>query len=119
MRLYTLALTFCMTGLPAVADVLQCSGVDPAWSARIDGLDGSFELTRPVDMDVPQSARAVNRDWPRAYTLLGRSDTAIVIVSERACTLGAQGFTHTADVLTQRADVPILLTGCCVVTAAD
>lgn len=104
---------------PALADRLDCSGVNPGWTARIDGADATFELTRLVPMSIPAVNKAVNREWPRAYTLLGRDDTAIVIVSDRACRIGTTDYAHSADVLTQRLDVPIVLTGCCVVHSAD
>lgn len=109
-----------LASTPAAAlEQLECSGVNPAWTARINGAIGSFELTRRIEMTIPAANRAVNRDWPRAYTLLGRDDTAIVIVSDRACRIGEVDFAYTGDVLTQRADVPVVLTGCCVVQSAD
>ncbi|MEM1233247.1 MAG: hypothetical protein AAGH70_03900 [Pseudomonadota bacterium] len=60
-------------------------------------------------MDVPHTARAGGADWPRALTLIGDRDTGILILHDRAC----EGGSHEAQMLTQRGQTPILLTGCC------
>lgn len=68
---------------------------------------------RDTRFDVPHFTIAEGRDWPRAYSLIADFDTAILIVDQLACRLGEQQTSHAAQILTQRGQTPILLTGCC------
>lgn len=91
---------------------LSCSGSDPAWSLDI-GIDtATLDFQRQSDMTIPHQTTAEGRDWPKAMTLISRNDTAIVIIDQETC----NGTTHSAQVLTQRGETPILLTGCCTAT---
>jgi len=105
----------CLATFAAEAETLTCTGIDPKWTARIDGAVGTFEITRSEPMTIPLVTRAERREWPRAFTLLGERDTAIVIVDRNACELGSNTLQHSAVVLTQRGTTAIMLTGCCAV----
>ena len=99
---------------PALADAMQCYGTLPAWSLSLT--DGQSVLTtdRNIPMEVMDITTAEgDRDWPRALTLVGRSDTAIVLIDQEACQLNSRDYPYQAQVLTQYGTVPILLTGCC------
>lgn len=88
---------------------LSCSGSNPAWSLDIGTDTATFDFQRQSDMTIPHQTAAEGRDWPRAMTLISRNDTAIVIIDAERC--GEADYT--AQVLTQRGETPILLTGCC------
>lgn len=110
-----LALAASRAALPAASlERLGCSGVAPAWTLTLDGDAARFampESGRPVTrMQVMQRSAAEGRDWPRAMTLIGKTDTAILLLEREPC--GAAPVR--AHVLTQQGQRPILLTGCCV-----
>ena len=88
---------------------LVCEGTEPAWSLHIDAETARFLFQRDSDMTIPQRSVAEGRTWPQALTLVSRNDTAIVIIDSQSC----DGAPYSADVLTQRGQPPILLTGCC------
>ncbi len=92
---------------------LVCSGQDPAWSLTLDQGEGQFELTRTSELTLALETLAQGAQWPRALTLVGRGDSAIVILENSACSDG----NLTARVLTQRGETPLLLTGCCTTSA--
>ena len=92
---------------------LICQGENPEWKLGIKGKIADIDFKHAVHFDVPQSASALNRDWPKAFTLIARTDTAIVIVDKDHCQLGGQSFDMSADVLTQDGAAAIVLTGCC------
>lgn len=95
---------------------LACEGYDPDWYLTLAGPDAQFTYGgRKLDVEVPQSSIAEGHDWPRAYTLLANSDTAIVVINQTSCTSGNRQWPVTAHILTQRGQSPILLTGCCTV----
>ncbi|MFV2052744.1 hypothetical protein [Aliiroseovarius sp. YM-037] len=95
---------------------LACEGAAPDWTLTLAGPVAQLTIERPIDMTVPQSSVAEGADWPRALTLVGDRDTAIVILDEEMCsTAHAKGFPIEAHILTQRGTTPILLTGCCTV----
>ncbi|MEM1373767.1 MAG: hypothetical protein AAGF78_05220 [Pseudomonadota bacterium] len=96
----------CLGG-PATALTASCTG--DGWSLELMGAQAEFTFPAPTQMDVPHTARADGADWPRALTLIGARDTGILILHDRACADG----THEAQMLTQRGQTPILLTGCC------
>ena len=91
---------------------LACSGDAFAWRLEITGDSATLSLGTNTRMDVMHEAIAEGQEWPRALTLIGDRDTAIVILEPRTCP-GDPDASHTAEVLTQRGQTPILLTGCC------
>ncbi|RMD90350.1 MAG: hypothetical protein D6811_10800 [Alphaproteobacteria bacterium] len=89
-----------------------CSGERPRWQLRIEGDKARFSFPLPVEMEIPHRTTALGRegaDAPQAMTLIGARDTAIVILTPGSCAGGTMG----AVVLTQRADDPVMLVGCC------
>ncbi len=95
------------------AENLICRGENPEWKLGIKDKIGDLDFKHPVRFDIPQSASALNRDWPKAFTLIARTDTAIVIVDRDHCQLEGQDYDMSADVLTQDGSAAIVLTGCC------
>ena len=91
---------------------LTCQGQSPDWSLDITQDTAQFDFQRKSDMTIPHTATAEGQDWPRALTLISRNDTAIVIIDQRQC----DGDAFHAQVLTQRGETPVLLTGCCTAT---
>ena len=89
---------------------LACAG--DGWSLSISGLQARLNFPSPTDMNIPSVVVAEGAEWPRAMTLIGARDTAIVVLHDRLCT----GGTHEVQVLTQRGQTPILLNGCCTET---
>jgi len=59
-------------------------------------------------MEIMHDVEAEGAPWPRALTLIGLSDTAIVVLDA-----AESGVPARALVLTQRAGRPILLEGAC------
>lgn len=98
---------------PAPIPVLSCHGADPAWTLTIFRDEAIFELTRQVKLEIPLVTRAEGRDWPRAWSLIGRQDTVIAVIDRDICQLRGMDFPYSADILTQRASTAIVLTGCC------
>lgn len=89
---------------------LDCVGTAPEWHLNLRPEGAAFSyLDRQSEMTIPQSSTAEGADWPKAMTLIAPRDSAIVILHDRACF----GGTHEAQVLTQRGETPVLLTGCC------
>lgn len=106
-------LAFVPAPVVAQADALpplRCQGAGPEWSLELRGDTAAFSFPAPTRMDIPHRARAEGRDWPRALTLIGPRDSAIVLLHDLPCVDG-DGFD--VQVLTQRGQTPILLTGCC------
>lgn len=69
----------------------------------------ALHLLGRADMDLMHQTTAEGRDWPRAFTLIGERDTAIVLIEREDC----NGLPYRAHLFTQRGQTPILLTGCC------
>ncbi|KMW56925.1 hypothetical protein AIOL_001883 [Candidatus Rhodobacter oscarellae] len=117
MRLNTClaALALSLSTLPAWSQSYICSGQAPNWRVEFDAVQGRFSFPAPTDMDVMlvTTAEGAADGWPRAFTLIGERDTAIVLIEQEAC--GAQPLR--AHVMTQRGQTPILLTGCCTAAA--
>lgn len=86
-----------------------CQGHAPDWSLTINGNEGIFDFERKNIFQIPDTAVAEGRDWPQAKPLIGDFDTAVVVLDQATCETGA----YTVDILTQRGQSPILLTGCC------
>ncbi len=118
-RVFGAALLGAVTTLPTHAqDLLPpliCEGVGPDWSLTMTPDEGEFTFAGPpLTMPIPQESRAEGRPFPRAYTLLGGRDTAIVILNERRCdTPVVTGWPYEANILTQKGEQPVILFGCC------
>jgi len=98
---------------PAGAEAYACQGTAPDW--RLDVAAGTARLVfpAPTEMRVRLTTPAQGRDWPRALTLIGARDTAILVLTRGTCRVAGQDRPLFAHVLTQRGQTPILLTGCC------
>lgn len=103
--------------LPAVAQDIQdlseilpliCDGAEPAWSMTITEDGSLFDYGRTSDLDIAWETQAEGAQWPRALTLIGRGDTAIVILE------APTDDSYPIRILTQRGETPLLLTGTCV-----
>ena len=106
--LITLLPTFSM----AEDAVFQCFGNEPDWSLTLEPKQAYFRFGgREGWLDIPQISTAEGAEWPKAMTIIGPRDSAIVLLNDNEC--GSSPFE--AHVLTQRGETPILLTGCCVV----
>lgn len=89
---------------------LECSGTNPDWTLSYDEETARFAfLDRESDLQVPQKSTAEGVEWPKAATLVGPRDSAIIILHNRQC--GTEEYE--LQILTQRGESPILLTGCC------
>ena len=105
-----LCLLSLIVSVPAAATQLSCTGTDPNWRAAIDGKTASFQLRdRAGDYKIELTTPALNDPDTTAYTFIGTTDTAILIVSRARCNT----VDHTAQILTQERSEAILLTGCC------
>ncbi|MEM6276566.1 MAG: hypothetical protein AAF714_06415 [Pseudomonadota bacterium] len=102
-----LALCFTVFAGPVSALTATCLG--NGWSLDLLGEQAEFTFPAATQLDVPHTAQAEGADWPRALTLIGDRDTGILILHDREC----EGGSHEAQMLTQRGQTPILLTGCC------
>lgn len=89
---------------------LSCSGSNPDWTLSYDGASAEFDFAgRKSMMEVPQKSTAEGADWPKAATLIAPRDSAIILIHQRQCGM----MDHEMQVLTQRGETPLLLTGCC------
>ncbi len=95
---------------------MRCEGTTPDWRLAILGAEARLYYPSETQMEIPHSTRAEGREWPQALSLIGARDTAIVILNQRDCTIAADTFAFEAQILTQRGQTPILLSGCCAVT---
>ena len=121
-----LGLTAGLAGAAVADDArppLLCGGVEPHWSFEITGDRALF--TSPETADISYALRderaARGRDWPVALTFIAPQDTAIALIRRSACsdTMSDALFDWTIDILTQRNQEPVLLTGCCRTRPAD
>ncbi len=106
-----LTITVLANNSASAEDTYECMGTNPDWTLTLDSVQARFVFPTPTDMDVPLITQADNRDWPRAFTLIGERDTAIVVLDRAECDTSD----IRAHVMTQRAELPILLSGCCTV----
>ena len=98
----------------AAQEDLQCFGVLPGWSLSVTGGQSILTTDRNIAMEVMDETHAEgDRDWPRALTLVGRDDTAILVLDQEQCQLNGRAYPLQSLGLTQYGTVPILLTGCC------
>ena len=88
---------------------LQCHGQTPNWRLDIRDDAAIFVFPGKTEMTVKAETRVEGAAWPRALTLIGDRDTGILVLHHRLC--GDAPFE--AQMLTQRGQTPILLTGCC------
>ena len=98
---------------PAAALDFSCRGFAPDWHLRLDADQALFRFPAQTEMQVMQETRAEGADWPRAYTLIGERDTAIVVIEQEICSASEP---YRAHLLTQRGQTPLLLSGCCSAT---
>ena len=92
---------------------MLCSGDAFDWSISIDGANAEMNIGFLSRMELMSTTEASDAEWPQALTFVGRQDTAIVILDRDACETDTTA-SHSALVLTQRGQTPILLTGCCI-----
>jgi hypothetical protein len=102
-----IAALLCAT--PLAAENYICSGTGPDWELTITGTDAIFDYERKNSFYIPHTNMAEGRDWPRAKPLIGDFDTAVVVLDNDSCATGP----ISVDILTQRGQTPLLLTGCC------
>ena len=99
--------------VPALAQDLTyplvCSGQSPDWELGVNQDSAVFDFGRESQMTVALDTVAQDATWPRALTLVGRGDSAILLLENISCETG----NLTARILTQRGETPLLLTGCC------
>ncbi len=108
--------TFFMAANAAMAQTptaFSCTGVLPAWDLELDENRGVLSTYKPIEMQVMDTTTTQGRDWPLAITLVGEEDTAIIILTPRACTSNAWAGHYEALVLTQQDNTPVMLLGCC------
>lgn len=114
MRLFT-TLVLCTTALSTASHgdhlplPLSCSGSDPDWSLEVSETEAEFSYLFDSDLVIALITTPENGPWPRALTLTGRWDSAILLLTPIECISG----TLSATVLTQRAEMPVMLVGCC------
>ena len=104
-----LALFLVLVPTLALSQPFVCEGADPRWTLEFDEATGRFGFPADTEMEVMNDIPAEGADWPRAFTLIGDRDTAIVLLERETC--GEAPLR--AHVLTQRGQMPILLTGRC------
>lgn len=110
------AFVLLMVALPTQAqNTIECQGVLPGWSLSIDGTEASLTTDEDKELQVLDQTQAEGRDWPRALTLVGGTNTAILIIEHEMCQINEATQPFQAQVLTQIGTVPVLLTGCCTV----
>jgi uncharacterized membrane protein len=107
----TLALVaLTVSATAALADTMHCTGTQPNWQIELNGSEATFQLReRKGDYTVELTTPAKNDPDTTAYTLIGATDTAILIVHPGRCNTAD----HIAHILTQERSEAILLTGCC------
>lgn len=115
----TFAALACLA-LPAFAQdalpPLACEGNDPDWQLSLHSGAQFTYNGATTDMTIPQRTQAENAPFPKALTLLGGRNTAIVILNEHQCDSAyVTAFPIEANILTQKGEVPVILRGCCTV----
>lgn len=103
-----------LSSTPLLAATYTCAGNTPDWTLELTSETAVFDWTSVVEFGVPQQTTSPGREWPKALTLLGGRDTAIVILNEKRCsTAEITAYPFTAHILTQKGETPVILTGCC------
>lgn len=94
-----------------------CGGVEPFWGLEVRSNRATFTLPGfdAISYEIPLITPAEGRTDIAALTLLAERDTAIALIATRACsdTMSDIAYPETIELLTQRNEIPILLTGCC------
>lgn len=104
-----IAMLFAAMASPLLADDYLCEGSEPDWNLSITGDTAIFDFERKNTFNIPDTAIAEGKDWPRAMPLIGDFDTAVLVLDPGQCETGP----YRAHILTQRGTTPLLLTGCC------
>lgn len=106
---------FLVSSVSAQDLALACNGIAPVWDLALDGDTATFEFGRSSDMTLALQTTPQDAQWPKALTLIGRGDSAIILLTPGGCSYPAdeQYGTIAAEVLTQRGQTPVLLLGCC------
>lgn len=107
-------LVACFLASPLQAQVLQCFGEAPDWKLGLGSSQADFNYKRPIRFDIPLTTKALEREFPRAFTLTAPGETAIVLIDRDQCSLGGASYPASVDILTQDGAEAIILTGCCV-----
>jgi len=110
----------CIAVLVATAAQAQppmtCEGGNPDWTLSVTADSAQFSFSEAKSFDIPQRTQANERDWPKALTLITEHETAIVILNEAQCSNETvTDYPIEAFILTQRAQTPVILRGCCTV----
>lgn len=95
---------------------LTCFGSEPEWKLSLTQDSAQMKFVFDTVLDIPLITTPDGRTNPRAFTLIGETDTAILLLNERVCRAEGESHPYEAHVLTQRNQTPVLLVGCCVVT---
>ena len=96
-----------LCAVPHAALALECAGTDPAWQLSLTPDAARFAYAdRVSDLTIPQQSTPEGLGWPKALTLIGPRDSAIVI-------LEAPADPQPVRILTQRGETPVLLVGTC------
>ncbi|MDF0599519.1 hypothetical protein P1J78_02135 [Psychromarinibacter sp. C21-152] len=99
-----------LAAAPALAqETFVCNGDAPGWTLTLGADTAAFHLAYATEMQVRHETAAEGRAWPRAFTLIGDRDTAILLIERAPC----GDAPYRARVFTQRGQTPILLAGCC------
>lgn len=101
--------------IPAQAGDFACSGTAPDWVVDLRSNTARLVLGTETTMDIMLETLAEGQDWPRAYTLIGDRDTAILLIEREPCGPADNTRPYRAHLMTQRGQQPILLGGCCIV----
>lgn len=97
------------------AESFSCTGNTSGWELQINGDAASFSISPEEEFVIPQISTTDDGAWPRAYTLIGGRDTAILVLHERMCSNDrVTNGPYEATVLTQQGETPVILSGCCI-----
>ena len=107
-RLTTICLIASLLPVAASGEGYSCAGRAPDWTLEVSEAGATLDYQRQSELDIALRTRAEGADWPRALTLIGRGDSAILLLEPQ----DSEGL-HRARVLTQRGETPILLIGQC------
>lgn len=101
----------------AAPEALLCGGVEPFWSLQLDAEGATYGTPdQPrIDYLIVDQRAALGREWPKAITLAAPNDTALALLRPQTCSDGMSDrvMDWTIDMLTQRDDEAVVLTGCC------
>lgn len=93
---------------------LICDGHKPDWQLELQTDQGTLTYRGTTQMTIPQRTQAEGAEFPKALTLIGGRNTAIVILNQRNCSTDiVTGFPFEANILTQKGETPVILAGCC------